>query len=341
MTHLEDVFARLLPVIEADLQTVLSAPESYPPLYYQMLHYHMGWIDQTGQPADTERGKRIRPAVALMVCEAVCGDYRPARPAAAAVELIHNFSLLHDDIQDRSPTRRNRPTAWMVWGEKQGINAGDALFALAHLAIPRLAAPDSDPAVLYRMLCILDETCLDLTRGQHLDMLFENQDHVTTDEYLNMIAGKTAALSAAAAQMGAIAAGASEQVVEHFRAFGHNMGLAFQVLDDVLDIWGDPRLTGKEAAVDIHDRKKSLPVLYGLERSVALRTLYADAEPFAEQTVQSAIRLLDEVNARGYAEELARHYSRETVAHLEAASPAGPTGQALYELVDTLLHRSR
>lgn len=341
MAILSDYFERLLPIIEEDLQRMLLSPPYYPPQYYRMLHYHMGWIDDEGNPISAETGKRIRPILALITAEAVSGDANAARPAAAAVELIHNFSLLHDDIQDASPLRRGRKTAWRVWGKEQSINAGDAMFALAYLAIPRLASEGADPAILHQLTCILGETCVELTRGQHLDMLFEAQETVSTDNYLSMIAGKTAALIAASTEMGAISAGADAEQRVHYREFGRNLGLAFQVLDDVLDIWGDPKLTGKKAAVDIYDRKKSLPVLYGLANSAELNDLYAEQTNMTKERVQQAIALLDGVDARGYAESLARHYSDATLSELEAASPQGSAGEALYEVVDYLLRRNR
>jgi len=308
-------------------------------LFYGMLHYHMGWVDAEGQAVTPEGGKCIRPVLCLLVCRASGGDHTPARPAAAAIELIHNFSLLHDDIEDQSLLRRNRPTVWSIWGEKQAINAGDAMFALAHLAIPRLAAGHIERAVQSRMLEIIDETSIELTRGQHLDIAFEDQDQIAIEDYLGMIGGKTAALIAAAAQLGALAGGAADIDQNHYRAFGQSLGMAFQVRDDMLDIWGDPALTGKQAAHDIVQRKKSLPVVYGLERSSELRDLYADPQPFDQETVQRAVGLLEKTGAREYVDRLARQYSDETVAHLEAASPAGDAGQALFELVNQLLHR--
>ena len=182
---------------------------------------------------------------------------------------------------------------------------------------------------------------LELTRGQHLDMSFESRDGVTVEQYLDMIQGKTAALIAGSAHLGAFAAGADGPTQGHYRAFGHNLGMAFQALDDILDIWGDPTATGKKAAEDIHQRKKSLPVLYGLERSAALRELYACPDPFDDAAVEQAVALLDEVEARQYAEGLARHYSDQTLEHLQAASPQGEAAQALFELVESLLHRDR
>jgi geranylgeranyl diphosphate synthase type I len=274
-----------------------------------------------------------------LVCEAVGGAPHPARPAAAAVELIHNFSLLHDDIEDQSPTRRGRPTAWAIWGPAQAINAGDTLFTLAFLAVPRLTLPGTDPALTNRMWSILGDTCLELTRGQHLDMSFEAQDGVSTEEYLHMIRGKTAALLAGSASLGALAGGADEETLDHYRAFGESLGLAFQVIDDTLDIWGDPELTGKEPAVDIRQRKKSLPVLYGLARSDDLRMLYGQEEPFSDSEVDRAVALLDEVGARAFAEDLARQYTHDTLHSLEAAEPDGPAGEGLHQLVHMLLHR--
>lgn len=338
---LSTFFQRTLPTIEADLQRVLTPPADTPPLFYGMLHYHMGWVNKDGQPVEAHGGKRIRPALTLLTCEAAGGSIDAARPPAAAVELIHNFSLLHDDIQDRSPLRRNRPTAWSTWGEAQAINAGDALFTLAHLAVPRLADGHLSGDVQIRMMELLDETCLELTRGQHLDMSFETRDDVSVDEYLNMITGKTAALISAAAQLGALAAVASDDVQMHYAAFGHNLGMAFQALDDILDIWGESSATGKEQAIDIRQRKKSLPVLYALSRSDALRELYATPDLFDDAQVTEAINLLDGVSAREYAEDLARQYSDNTLKHLEAAQPQGDASDALHGLVETLLKRDR
>lgn len=338
---LSTFFDRYLPLVEDDLRAVLAPPVGSPPLFYRMLHYHMGWVEGDGAARPTSSGKRIRPVLCLLCAEAAGGDAGLARPPAAAVELIHNFSLLHDDVQDASPTRRSQPTVWSIWGEAQAINAGDALFALAHLAIPRLAAGRLSGETQIRMTTILDETCLELTRGQHLDMSFELRDDVPVTEYLDMIEAKTAALLGASARLGALAAGVDEAVQAHYQNFGACLGMAFQALDDVLDIWGDPSVTGKEAAIDIRQRKKSLPVLYGLERSEPLRALYDGTSTFSEEEVTEAIRLLDGVGAREHAESLARQYSAQTLDHLEAAAPQGDAADALHSLVEMLLHRDR
>lgn len=338
MSQINTQFKKLLPLIEADLRAVLAPPDGRLDPYHIMMHYHMGWVDVQGQPVDFDRGKRIRPVMAILSAEACGGQPEQARPAAAALELIHNFSLLHDDIQDRSPSRRGRATVWTLWGEAQAINAGDAMFTLAHLAIARLGV-SLDAARKIELLTTLDETSLALTLGQHRDMSFEQREQVAAVEYLQMIEGKTAALTAACAEMGAISAGASAQQRAEFRAFGHGLGMAFQVRDDILDIWGDPALTGKQAAIDIWQRKKSYPVLVGMERSLELREHYADSSPFDEVRVRRIIKLLDEVGAREEAMRVVREHSAQTVAHLQAAHPQGEAGQALAELVDLLLER--
>ncbi len=339
MSTLSQFFDEFMPLIESDLRAVLAPRPEAPPLFDRMLQYHMGWVDADGQAIHPEGGKCIRPVLCLLICKATSGDHTPARPAAAAIELIHNFSLIHDDIEDRSPLRRNRPTLWSIWGEKQAINAGDAMFALAHLAISHFPAGDVSHVMQARMLEIIDATSLDLTRGQYLDMDFEVRDGITIEDYLTMIRGKTAALITAAAQLGALAGGADDIGQNHYRAFGESLGMAFQACDDMLDVWGDPALTGKQAAHDIVQRKKSLPVVYGLERSSELRDLYADPQPFDEGTVRRAVSLLDSVGAREVVDRLARQYSDETITHLEAASPLGDAGEALFELVNQLLHR--
>ena len=339
MPTLMDFFNQFLPVIEDDLRFVLAGPDDAPPLYHRMLHYHMGWVDADGNNLPGESGKRIRPMLTMLVCQAVCGDHTAARPAASAVELLHNFSLLHDDIQDQSPTRRNRPAVWTVWGTNQAINAGDVMFTLAHLAIPRLSNKLDRSHSIAEQIVELDEACLELTRGQHLDMLFEKQAQVSTDDYLNMIAGKTAALLASSARLGAIAGQAKQEQQQHFRDFGYNLGMAFQVRDDILDIWGDPEVIGKRAAIDIHQRKKSLPVLYALSQDPDLIDVYSQSEDFDEQQVSDVVDRMTEVGARSFAEAVAADFSDKTISSLEKAAPIGDVGDALLHLVDLLYRR--
>src|SRR5512143_1245775 len=238
----------LLAQIELELQkqvSRLNVPRTQ--VFHEMLTYHMGW---TGEGAGPEAaGKRIRPLMVLL-CAAACGaDWQSALPAAAALELVHNFSLVHDDIQDNSDKRRGRSTVWVKWGAPMGINVGDALFVMSNQAIVNLK--ENYPAeIVVRAAEILHDTCLELTRGQFLDMSYEKTDELTVEDYWPMIAGKTAALLSACCHIGSLLGGADDSKQDAYRSFGHYLGLAFQVEDDILGIWGDEAVTGKSAAND-------------------------------------------------------------------------------------------
>ncbi len=332
---LSDYFAQCVPAIEAEMRRVVAASDA-PTLttFYGMLHYHLGWVDADLKPAHFDAGKRIRPVLTLLCCEASGGDWHDALPAAAAVELLHNFSLIHDDIEDGDPLRRGRPTLWKVWGSAQAINAGDALFTLSHMALNNLVARHIPHARVLAVRQRFDQACLALTQGQHLDLSFESQSDVTEAEYLRMIEGKTAALIEAACGIGALVTG-SERVA-HYEAFGRGLGLTFQIEDDVLGIWGDPQVTGKPAGNDIRNRKKSLPVTYALDRSEELRRLYAQSEV----EVAAAIAELDRVGARKYTEQLAARHHQQALDALAATGQDNEATTALRELAHSLLKRA-
>lgn len=317
---------------------VASVPET--PGLGVMLRYPFGWVDQNNQPYHQITGKRIRPLLLLLCTEAAGGDWRTALSAASAVEILHNFSLIHDDIQDNSPIRHGRPTVWEIWGHANAINAGDALFGLAYCALEELNNAGISPEVTLEAWRIFNQTVQELTRGQHLDMRFETLEVVSVDDYLSMIQGKSAALVAASAQIGALIGTGSSQTAQLYADFGLNLGLAFQIRDDILGIWGNPDVTGKSVATDIISRKKSLPVLYGLAQSDTLLNLYRRDE-FNESDVEEAVSLLNALGAHTYAENIeARYYERA----VEALKHADPPGQAaagqLMQFVETLFQRS-
>ena len=303
-----------------------------------MMHYHMGWVDADMQPISIYAGKQIRPLMCMLACAAAGGDWQQAVPAAAAIEALHNFSLIHDDIEDDSPTRRSRATVWKLWGVAQAINAGDSMFAVAHLAMNRLIKRGVPADIVVQALRRFDETCLHLTQGQNADMDFETRDDVTTDEYIDMITGKTAVLVSLSMELGALIAGADAITVQNYAQFGLDLGLAFQVIDDILGIWGNEEKIGKSASTDITTKKKTLPVLYGLEQSPELQNLYATAEP-DDAFVKQVVALLGENGADTYAKEKATAYSQSALTHIKAVSPQGDAGQALYQLADMLLKR--
>jgi geranylgeranyl diphosphate synthase type I len=288
-----------------------------------MIAYHLGWAGEA-----TVRGKRLRPLLTVLACQACGGEWSAALPAASAVELIHNFSLVHDDIEDHSETRRGRPTLWSKWGLPQALNTGDALFALAHLSLHRLAALGAPAQVVLALQHDLTRACLDLTCGQHLDMAFERLPAVSTDSYAQMVAGKTAALLAASTAMGARVAGAESGRVEALAEFGRQLGLAFQMEDDILGIWGDPAATGKPAGDDLLCRKKSLPTLLGLERSAAFRRLWS-SDPVDPSALEGMRHALQECGARDATLEAAREATRQALSALEHGQPLEPAAGLL------------
>jgi geranylgeranyl diphosphate synthase type I len=304
--------------VEDELRLVLAAPDDEPlASLFRMMQYHLGWVDQHFAPLQPSvTGKRLRPVLCLLACEGVGGEWRRAVPAAAAIELIHNFSLIHDDIQDQDHVRHHRPTVWHLWGVAQGINTGDAMWALARLAAHRLTQQGYSAEVVLAAIAWLDRTCLKLCQGQHLDLWFEQTEMVSPSAYVRMISGKTAALLSACTGLGALLGQAPPTAVKAMAEFGHALGLAFQVTDDILGIWGDPSVTGKPAASDIVARKKSLPVVYAMQQKAErggdlLRQRYAQRDSGAN-AVAELLALIEATGARAHAERLAQE-------HLDAA----------------------
>ncbi|MEN4040791.1 MAG: polyprenyl synthetase family protein, partial [Anaerolineaceae bacterium] len=207
-----------------------------------MLRYHLGWEGEGSGPE--AQGKRIRPLLVLLTTHAAGGEWQRALPAAASVELIHNFSLIHDDIQDQSSLRRGRPTLWVKWGVAQAINAGDLMFTQAFYSLTNLSGL-IQPEDVVDALRLLQDTCIELTKGQFMDLWNEQEVSLPIDSYWPMVGGKTAALLACCTQLGAIVAGASSERCKAFRNFGYQLGLAFQVQDDWLGIWGEAARPGK------------------------------------------------------------------------------------------------
>lgn len=335
---IEKIAKRYLQSIETTLQHIAGEHLSHTPDFTVMLRYAMGWVDDQDQPYARPTGKRLRPMLLLLCAEAAGGNWQNALPAAAAVEFLHNFSLIHDDIQDNSPTRHNRPSVWNLWGEAQAINAGDSMFALAYVALESLSSNLSGDQTV-QVLRMFNQTNLELTRGQHLDMSFETQKDVSVEDYLTMIEGKSAALLSACARMGAFIATDDLIRSEHYAAFGLNLGIAFQIHDDILGIWGDPDVTGKSVATDIVSRKKSLPVLFGLSNSQDLTTIYQKTD-FNEQDVDRAVELLNTIGARQYAREQERIYHERAMNALASAQPSGEAAELIEAFVNFLFQRN-
>lgn len=329
----KDMLAR----IEQDLQdTAQILAEGASSEIYEMISHHFGWRGVN----KTEGGKRLRPLLVLLSAMAAGGDWETAIPVATAVEFIHNFSLIHDDIQDGSFTRRGRPTVWSLWGEAQAINTGDAIFALSRLTTSRLIESAVASEVILRTQALLDQTCIELTRGQYLDLHFEARDDIREDQYFTMIQGKTAALISASTACGAYIADPRDQKVGHYKNFGQSLGVAFQIVDDLLGIWGSSDETGKSTFDDLSSHKKTLPVIYGLENSDPFRQLWKKEHPDRENL--NAMRVeLERAGALEHTRQEAKRHSLAAEASLLEAQPVTAAADILREIPTGLLERTK
>ncbi|MBF8290907.1 MAG: hypothetical protein HW391_1875 [Chloroflexi bacterium] len=297
---------------------------------YEQCRYHLGLDGSTGVS-----GKRMRPLLGLLAYASITGDHRAALPGAAAVELGHNFSLVHDDIEDGDSERRHRPTLWSLHGIPQAINTGDMLFSLSRIALHRLTDLGFSDRKVLRLMRLYDETCVALCEGQYIDIATSEADEVMSVElYFDMIGRKTAALIAASIEAGALLATDDEHVIARYRAFGWALGIAFQVNDDLLGIWGEEQATGKEPT-DVARRKKTLPVIYAFEHAghddrARLAALYEPKSP-SEAAVREIVAILERTGARDYTRTQAQLHRDRALAELDAAGVVLPDARARLE----------
>ncbi len=289
-----------------------------------------------------ESGKLIRSTLCLLSCQAVGGNTSQAVPAAAAIELVHNFSLIHDDIEDASDERHHRPTVWRLWGPSQAINAGDAMFTLAYLALAGLKKTGIADRKIVECIGVLTRACLELCEGQYLDIEYEGRLDITVDDYVDMAARKTAALFAVASHLGAYLGSEDGELVDYLRLFGRELGMVFQIHDDMLGIWGAPNTVGKSAD-DICHRKKTLPVAYGLQSSkgatrVRLRKLYSK-DSIEGEDIKKVIKVLDDLGAREYSVSVAQRHYDKALAYLDATGLAPASLAPLEKTASFLLTR--
>ena len=332
-----------IPQINAEMRRQMAPPDGNLDPFYGMLHYHLGWVNQLLEPVEMSAGKRLRPLFTLLACQTAGGNPQKALPAAAAVELVHNFSLIHDDIEDDSDTRRGRATVWAIWGEPQAINAGDALFVLARNALLKLRLQGVSLSTIFEALSYLDQTTLTLCRGQYLDMSFEQTLAVDLDAYLEMIESKTAALLACSGYLGGLIATDDPAQAEVFGQLGLASGLAFQIQDDILGIWGDEAVVGKPAGDDLRNRKKTLPVVFALNhphpQSARFREIYSQ-DALTESDVSEAIAILEAIGAKTYTEEKAAFYVEQAQEALQAIDAPPERKLALQEMVRFFVERA-
>ena len=309
--------AQLIADTEAEIMRTVGSTDPVTAGVYEMVRYHLG-LDGSGST-----GKRMRPLLGLLAYASITGEHERALPGAAAVELGHNFSLVHDDIEDDDRERRHRPTLWALHGVPQAINTGDMLFSLSRVALHRLTDLGFPDRTVLRLMRLYDRTCVALCEGQYLDIwMAEHDDGLSVELYFDMIGRKTAALISASIEAGAVLATEDEDVIGHYRAFGWDLGIAFQLNDDLLGIWGDEGATGKEPS-DVARRKKTLPVIYAFEHAtpedrVRLTELY-DHKPLTSADVDGITAILERSGARDYTRDQARLHRDRALAALDAA----------------------
>jgi geranylgeranyl diphosphate synthase type I len=305
------------PALRAAVNRLAAAPR-------QIAGYHRGWWDADGRPTAGGAGKALRPALTVLSAEAAGGPVELAVPAAVAVELVHDFSLLHDDVMDGDAERRHRPAAWAIFGTPQALLAGDAVLTLALQVVAECPAPGRDAA-----LACLTDAVQRLVRGQFDDIAFEPRTDIGIDACLQMEADKTAALLACAASIGARALAAAPPLVEALHRYGLELGLAFQLIDDLLGIWGEPEVTGKPVLADLRTGKRSSPVVAAMRSGTAagdeLAALLADGAPASEQDVTRAAVLVEQSGGRDWCvAEADRRLGAALQALDSVPLPAGP-----------------
>ncbi|MFB7599624.1 polyprenyl synthetase family protein [Streptomyces sp. NPDC056160] len=308
--------------------------------------YHFGWIDAAGNPAHGDGGKAVRPALAVLSAEVTGAAPEVGIPGAVAVELVHNFSLLHDDLMDGDEQRRHRDTVWKVHGPAQAILVGDALFALAGEVLLELGTVEAGRAA--RRLTAASRALID---GQAQDISYEHRDRVTVAECLEMEGNKTGALLACASSIGAVLGGADDATADTLEKYGHHLGLAFQAVDDLLGIWGDPEATGKQTWSDLRQRKKSLPVVAALaaggEASERLGEILAadakasDFENFSEEEFAARAALIEEAGGREWTAREARRQHTIAIEALDSVNMPDRVRSAFTELADFVVVRKR
>ena len=328
--------------IQDALKSTLTHDHSF---VYDMLRYYMGWVDETGAPTAAKMGKAVRPTLCLFGCEAVGGDVRQALPAAVALEFVHNFSLVHDDIQDEDQTRRGRKTIWAVWGKSKALVAGNVLRVIADTSLHGLIDAGLDSSRALNAVALLTESYLEMIEGQYLDLLFEGRHDIGMADYRRMISRKTGALLRCSLNLGAAVGADDPLTVAAFRECGRALGYVFQIRDDVLGVWGEEAVTGKPVGADIRRRKNSYPVVYAMAAAGAddgemLSRIY-DKPELEDQDVDSVLRIMEKVGVRERARAEAQEWADAAMRALAPVELSPFARQEIEDFTNFLMARDR
>ncbi len=308
-----------------------------------MLRYHIGWVDVDGLPRASNQGKGLRSSLCLFSCEAVGGSINVALPLAAGIELIHNFSLIHDDIQDGDMERRHRPTVWANWGKPKALQAGNTMRVLADLALQKEVESIGNFNQIAACSLILTTACLDMIEGQYLDLYFEGRTDIDSIKYLKMVSRKTGALIRCSMELGAIVGNADHETVGSMALCGSYMGNVFQIRDDYLGIWGYEKNTGKSIGNDIRKKKNSLPIVFAMEKASVgdkrfIQEIYGKSY-IKDDDVDHVMSILHKVGAKEYVQELAETEAALAYKALDEAKLIDGSREQINELIRFLLYR--
>ena len=350
MTTTPEALSRYHEVVQAEMRAAF--PEVDLPIY-DMGRYALGWMDERGQPASAS-GKGARAALTMLGAEAITDDpaaLRRATAGAAAVEIVHNFSLVHDDVQDGDIERRGRPTVWRVWGVAQAINTGDLMRELADTAMRRALLHGASPEAVLEAIRRLNQATMLMIEGQYLDLTFEQRMDVQVEEYLAMVERKTGAMMGVSLSIGATLAGATSEQADALDRAGKRLGRCFQMRDDWLGIWANPDALGKPTDADIRRRKKSFPILYTLshapaEARRALVEIYAadladGGADLPDEQVEWVHNMLGEIGADEATDRAAREEYEAFLEELSSGDPRAAAVADLEELARFTLERDR
>jgi geranylgeranyl diphosphate synthase type I len=329
--------------LDAEMEATLASASPDLSLY-QWSRYHLGWNDEALAPlGPAERrkhgGKRLRGVLTILAAEAVDGDGPGAASAGAAIEFIHNFSLVHDDVEDNDAERRHRPTVWKLWGVPHAINVGSNMQAMVDVAVLRLAGRFPAETVI-QAFQVITRAVLLMTEGQYLDMAAQDRSEMSLDDYFRMTGGKTAALIEGALRTGALLGTEDAARVEALARFGRHFGLAFQCRDDYLGCWGDPALTGKAVGNDLLQGKRSLPVVHALAAAAPeTATGRSLRQALAERDVQTALDLMETLGTTRFVGQRVEEHTQAALQALDDARATGPHGAAIREIAYYALGR--
>ncbi|GHO84285.1 polyprenyl synthetase [Dictyobacter formicarum] len=332
--------------------------------YYGQMRYHLGWVDTRLHPTRSNPGKLLRPTLLLLAYEAAGAwgltdgadvtdnSYlRRALAAAVSVELTHNFTLIHDDIEDGDTERRHRPTMWTIWGVPQAINTGDGMFGLARFTLWGVLENGVEGDIAARLGAVLDRTILEVAEGQYLDISFERRQDISASMYIDMISRKTAALMRCSAEMGAMLGTRDAGTIQRLASFGQAIGVAFQVRDDLLGVWASAAELGKTRAGDVYRRKKSLPILHALEQAnpqdlQTLQDIYQQESPVSDEQVEQVLAIFERTQTRAYCQAFlqqqcdAAYEALNAVPHINSVVTTRALGdmRAMVQFIEAATH---